>query len=134
MNSFTIPTKDEPSAQKKIVDTRNLTEDDLKRLKKEDPFLYFSIPAVRTATLLNRDVEMSSLKNGRCSRRASCPSPSRQTKSSTVTTKVERRSCISFECHTDLIVEEIFDFDEMADDDELDSMFRQLQLNHPEKQ
>ncbi len=98
----------------KVVDTRNLTENDLKRLKMQDPFLYFSIPAVRTATLLNRDVEMSSLKNGWCSRRTSCPSPSRQTESTPIT-KVERRSCISFECHTDLILEDFFD--EMADDE-----------------
>mmetsp|Transcript_24938 Transcript_24938/g.39156 ORF Transcript_24938/g.39156 Transcript_24938/m.39156 type:complete len:116 (-) Transcript_24938:151-498(-) len=114
MSSFTIPTKGEPSTQMKVVDTRNLTENDLKRLKKQDPFLYFSIPAVRTATLLNRDVEMSSLKNGWRSRRTSCPSPSRRTES-TLITKVERRSCISFECHTDLILEDFFD--EMADDE-----------------
>ena len=57
-----------------------------------------------------------------CSRRASCPSRIE----STPPTKVERRTCISFECHTDLLLEDCFD--EMANDDELDSMFRQLQL------
>ena len=63
MNSFTItiPTKGSEPAQKKEIDTQKLTQDDLKSLKKQDPFLYFSIPAVRTAALLNRDVDMSSL-------------------------------------------------------------------------
>ena len=113
--------KGEPT-QQKVIDTRNLTEEDLKTLKKQDPFLYFSIPAVRTATLLNRDVDMASLQGGQCSRRASCPSRIESTPPTT--TKVERRTCISFECHTDLLLEDFFD--EMADDDEFDSMFRQL--------
>jgi hypothetical protein len=126
MNSFTISTKGEP-IQQKVIDTRNLTEEDLKTLRKQDPFLYFSIPAVRTATLLNRDVDIASLQGGQCSRRASCPSRIE----STPPTKVERRTCISFECHTDLLLEDCFD--EMANDDKLDSMFRQLQLLRREK-
>jgi len=126
MNSFTVFTKGEP-IQQKVIDTRNLTEEDLKTLRKQDPFLYFSIPAVRTATLLSRDVDMASLQGGQCSRRASCPSRIE----STPPTKVERRTCISFECHTDLLLEACFD--EMANDDELDSMFRQLQLLRREK-
>jgi hypothetical protein len=126
INSFTVSTKGEP-IQQKVIDTRNLTEEDLKTLRKQDPFLYFSIPAVRTATLLSRDVDMASLQGGQCSRRASCPSRI----DSTPPTKVERRTCISFECHTDLLLEDCFD--EMANDDELDSMFRQLQLLRREK-
>ena len=63
MNSsaFIIPTKGSEPAQEKEIDTQNLTEDDLKRLKQKDPFLYFSIPAVRSAALLNKHVDMSSL-------------------------------------------------------------------------
>eukprot|EP00985_Skeletonema_marinoi_P031869 scaffold37836_cov79-Skeletonema_marinoi.AAC.1 len=66
INSFTVSTKGEP-IQQKVIDTRNLTEEDLKTLRKQDPFLYFSIPAVRTATLLSRDVDMASLQGGQCS-------------------------------------------------------------------
>lgn len=124
INSFTVSTKGEP-IQQKVIDTRNLTEEDLKTLRKQDPFLYFSIPAVRTATLLNRDVDM--LQGWQCSRTASCSSRI----DTTPPTKVERRICISFECHTDLLLEDCFD--EMANDDELDSMFRQLQLLRREK-
>eukprot|EP00986_Skeletonema_menzelii_P007328 scaffold2854_cov140-Skeletonema_menzelii.AAC.4 len=112
MNTFTVPTKGEPTVQKKkvIIDTRKLTKDDLKRLKKQDPFLYFSIPTVRTAALLNRDVDLKALQGGQ----HSGPTPA---------TTVERRSCISFECHTDLLLEDRFD--EIA---EFDSIIHQMQL------
>lgn len=131
MNSYTfiIPTKRSEPAKEKEIDTQKLTEDDLKSLKKKDPFLYYSIPAVRSAALLNKDVAMSSLqgRKSQCSRsgRASCPSQIE----SIPTTKVVRRSCISFECHPDLILEDYLD--NTADDEydlDLDSMIRQLQV------
>ena len=112
---FTVPTKDpamtrtEEQAQKKVIDTRYLKEEDLKTLKEQDPFLYYSIPGVRAATILsNGSVDMSSLRCGVSPRRASCPSRIESTPF-----KVERRTCISFECHTDLLLEDCFD--EMAE-------------------
>eukprot|EP00984_Skeletonema_dohrnii_P028109 scaffold17945_cov136-Skeletonema_dohrnii-CCMP3373.AAC.7 len=121
---FTVPTKGsmatrmtEDSVQKKVIDTRSLKGEDLKTLKKQDPFLYFSIPALRSATLLGREVDMSSLKGDRSSRRASCPSKIESAPS----TKIERRSRISFECHTDLILEGfIDDMDDLNMRDEFD--------------
>jgi hypothetical protein len=96
---FSVPTKgskeaEESSEQKKvIVDTKHLSAQDLKTLKKKDPFLYYSLPSsVRRNAGRNSDMDyMSSPLIG---------------KSSTPTTKVERRSCISFECHTDLVLED----------------------------
>ncbi|KAL7425838.1 hypothetical protein ACHAXM_000192 [Skeletonema potamos] len=76
-----------------MIGTSRFTEEDLKSLKNQIPFLYFSIPAVRTAAVLNRDMDMSSLKGGQPSRRASCPSRIE----STPTATIERGSCISFE-------------------------------------
>ena len=128
MNSstFIIPTKGSEPAQEKEIDTQKLTEDDLKRLKQKDPFLYFSIPAVRRAALLNKDVDMSSLQGSKsqCSSggRASYPSQIE----STPTTKVVRRSCISFECHPDLLMEDYLDNTLDDDDYVLDTMIRQL--------
>ena len=123
-----MPTKGSEPAQEKEIDTQKLTEDDLKSLKKKDPFLYFSIPAVRSAALLNKDVAMSSLQGweSRCSRsgRASYPSQGESIR----TTKVVRRSCISFECHPDLLLEDYLD--NTADDDydlDLDSIILKLQ-------
>ena len=100
---FSVPTKgskeaEESSEQKKvIVDTIHLSAQDLKTLKKQDPFLYYSLPSSlrrNTATAdgagRNSDMDyMSSPLIGKSS-----------------TTKVERRSCISFECHTDLVLED----------------------------
>ena len=131
MNSYTfiIPTKRSEPAQEKEIDTQKLTEDDLKRLKQKDPFLYFSIPAVRNAALFNKDLDMSSLqgRKSQCSSRDTASYPSQI--ESTPTTKVVRRSCISFECHPDLILEDYLD--NTADDEydlDLDSMIRQLQV------
>ena len=100
-----------------VIDTSNLDEQDLELLKKHDPFLYFSIPAVHYAAVVrnSRDIDMSAIQGSRSkaatSRRASCPSRIQQ---SSDTTKVERKSRISFECHTDLLMEELMDdFDDM---------------------
>ena len=63
----------------------------------------------------SRDIDMSAIQGSRSkaatSRRASCPSRIQQ---SSDTTKVERKSRISFECHMDLLMEELMDdFDDM---------------------
>ncbi len=109
---FSVPTKGskeaEESSQKKEIDTRYLNAQDLKTLKKQDPFLYYSLPSSvrRRNAGRNRDMDcMSSPLIGK----SSTPTPT--TKSTS--TKVERRSCISFECHTDLLLE-----DEWLNDDD----------------
>eukprot|EP00984_Skeletonema_dohrnii_P036334 scaffold37202_cov150-Skeletonema_dohrnii-CCMP3373.AAC.1 len=46
VTTFTVPTKGATStdeAPKRVIDTRNLSEEDLKALRKQDPFLYYSI-------------------------------------------------------------------------------------------
>jgi len=84
----TFPEDDRNS--KKFIDTTNLNSKNLESLKQADPFLYFSIPVVRTAAIHNREIDFSTLHD-------SYPS------------RVERRSRISFECHTDLLMEELMD-------------------------
>jgi hypothetical protein len=116
ISSFTLPATALENKPKIIVDTSNLDEQDLELLKKQDPFLYFSIPAVHHAAVVrnSRGIDMSAIQGSRSkatSRRASCPSRIQQTSDST---KVERKSRISFECHTDLLFEELMDdFDDM---------------------
>ena len=39
--------------QPKVINVKELNEDELKLLKKQDPFLYYSIPAVKKAKLAN---------------------------------------------------------------------------------
>jgi hypothetical protein len=87
---FTVPTKGPSEPKKVILDIGSLTEEDLKTLKMQDPFLYYSIPSVRRAAVCgNKGIDGSSL----------------QQQSSNRWVEVERRSCISFECHTDLLLE-----------------------------
>ena len=101
---FTVPTKtgEEDSAKKEVIDASLLTEEDLKILKKQDPFFYFSIPAAPAPAHLAREVDMSCSKGG-TSLGASFPS---QLKSAS-TTKVERKSCVSVERYPDLILERL---------------------------
>ena len=130
---FTVPTKgskeaEESSQKKVIVDTKHLNAQDLKTLKKQDPFLYYSLPSsLRRNAGKNNDMDyMSSPLIGK----SSTPTP---------TTKVERRSCISFECHTDLLLEDewLNDADVAVNEDfevdvDFDSIYDQL-LRRPKQ-
>ena len=42
-----------PQQQPKVINVKQLNEDELIQLKKQDPFLYYSIPAVKKAKLTN---------------------------------------------------------------------------------
>ena len=115
---FSVPTKgskeaEESSQKKVIVDTTHLTAQDLKILKKQDPFLYYSLPSsvrrnAATADGAGRNKDMDYMSSPLTIGKSSTPTPT--TKSTS--TKVERRSCISFECHTDVVLE-----DEWLNDD-----------------
>ena len=106
---FSVPTKGskeakESSQKKVIVDTTHLSAQDLKTLKKQDPFLYYSLPSsvrrnAATADGAGRNSDMDYMSSP-LTGKSSTPT----TKSTS--TKVERRSCISFDCHTDLVLED----------------------------
>ena len=145
VTTLTVPTKgaastDDDEAPKRVIDTRNLSEEDLEALKKQDPFLYYSIPTVRNAVLrrcsaahvttTRRNPEPARSRSR--SRRASCPS---RVESS----MVERKSCISFECHTDLLLEDFMDDAELFGNGDganfdTDTLFDQLFLRHKRQQ
>ncbi len=138
---FVVPTKgvvDEKTSETVMIDTEHLSGEALKNLRKQDPFLYYSIPAVRNAVVRHREVDMSVLRNNSGSTRSqltqdslsdtnrqalSCSSSvqvdSEPSSSSTTTTMtmVERKSCISFECSPDLILEGCLDEMALGDDD-----------------
>ena len=115
ITTLTVPTKGAAStdeAPKRVIDTRNLSEEDLKALRKQDPFLYYSIQSARNAALRRNSADMTALRNQEKlarSRRASCPSR-------VESTMVERKSCISFERHTDLLLEDCMDEAELFGD------------------
>jgi len=64
-----------------------ISMNDLGKLKEQDTFLYYSIPEVHHAKMLEEDIDASSEVD---------PWPR----------SVTRRSCISFECHPDLLLAE----------------------------
>ncbi len=92
----------------KVIDTAKLNEEDLKALKEHDPFLYYSIIQ---------------------SNRNRCPSAQEM---------VKRRSCISFECHVDMFMDDDCTLEGRDDDDGVDSnaMFDRLllQIRNEKKQ
>ena len=150
LDIYTVPTKgpsdeEEEPAQKKIIDTKFLSEDDLKALKKQDPFHYYSIPTVRAATVRRGSIDTVSstqqdgTRTAQPRRRISCP----YRINSTPTSKVERRTCISFECHPDMffhdnnnVHEEVDDSDTQEDDmnEDYDSLFEDLSHYHDKQQ
>mmetsp|Transcript_19736 Transcript_19736/g.39460 ORF Transcript_19736/g.39460 Transcript_19736/m.39460 type:complete len:87 (+) Transcript_19736:334-594(+) len=73
------------------IDTSNLNEQDFDFLKNQDPFLYYSIPAVRQAEVVHsRDNDVSDIQvQGKGSHR------------------VERQSRISFECPMSVLMEDL---------------------------
>lgn len=98
----TVPT--DPWRPGKQVNIKNLSSADLLSLKKKDAFSYYSIPAVRSAALLNKEVDLSKLKESTFKR--SCPSRT-QTTSEVSPETVLRASRVSFECHIDQLLTEI---------------------------
>ena len=80
------------------VDVRkSITEQDLESLKKQHPFLYYSIPGVRDATVLLEHTDLHQVaQNGLQTSRTSEP-----------VAKVQRCRRLSFECHPDLMLRDL---------------------------
>ena len=109
-----------PIAKPKIkqVDVRNLSEKDAKSLHQQDPFMYYSIPGLRQATILLRDIDHSNVETLRHGY-AVLQVNNAQQRPGTTETIIPRRSRISFECHPDVHVADLFG-DLFGDDDVLD--------------
>jgi hypothetical protein len=99
------------------------------------PFLYYSIQSARNAALRRSSADLTALRNQEevaRSLRASCPSR-------VESTMVERKSCISFERHTDLLLEDCMDETELFGDGagadlDTDALFDQLLLRSKRQQ
>ena len=126
--AISVPTKGSPSTQKKkSIDTAHLSEDDLKALKKQDPFLYYSIPTVRAAAVRRgsmdtpSSVQQDAGLDTQSHRRVSCPD-----RIESSPTKVERQTRISFECYSDVFFGEVSDGEDMDEEDDADVDFDSL--------
>ena len=125
---------------KEVEVNNSLSAKDLKSLKKRDPFLYYSIPGVRDAAILQMghddDVDMHQVaQNGLQRHCQTCPATMETSCTSQPVTKVKRCTRVSFECHGDLLI----DLDELVKDfagmdvekgladDPFDSLFKLLE-------
>jgi len=82
----------------------NISPDDLESIHRDDPFMYFSIPGVRMAKVLMKDIDLANLGS---TGHSSSPSSSDKGPKHQ---KVSRSTCISFECHPDLILEDLMEY------------------------
>ena len=103
-----IPLKDSTvkTPQARAMDIKELSKEELKSLKEDDPFMYYSIPGIRMATIFGKDVNASD-KGALCLHhfsdgRQEPAFKKAKTASSKSTTTVLRQTRISFEAPMDL--------------------------------
>ena len=110
-----IPTTGSP--EQREVDISNISHEDLQALREKDAFLYYSIPSVRHAELGFSDPSRSS-------RVLDSPAAAAASEEASASTTVKRCTRVSFECHTDLLMEDYLteDLDEQFDEEELARM------------
>ncbi len=106
-----IPTAGSP--EQREVDISNISHEDLQALRKKDAFLYYSIPSVRRAELGFSD-------SSRFSRVLDSQAPA------AASTTVKRCTRVSFECHSDLLMEDYLSEDLDFDEEELARIDHQL--------
>ena len=122
----------------RVVTIKSMNADDLESIKKTDAFLYYSIPAIRSAEVLMQGTETSDeVQQGWRTIRSSSPSTRLQTaqdNKSESSLTVTRSTCISFECHPDLLLEDMMSdcFDDDSDDaeDPLDTFLTSCSNDH----
>ncbi|KAL7487120.1 hypothetical protein ACHAW6_012716 [Cyclotella cf. meneghiniana] len=90
-----VPTFPSEPRKPKQVDVSKLTKDDIQSLRKDDPFMYYSIPGVSKADLLCQPVDCSNLQSlirgdASCSR------------------VVSRRSRVSTECDFAVLFKDVW--------------------------
>ncbi len=87
------------------IDISALSAQDLQSLKQDDPFLYYSIPVVRKSAYNFEEPDVSRTSLRGCS-------------------TVERRTRVSYECHSDLLLMDDLKecFEEKYDESALDQM------------
>ena len=103
--SIKVPTKLMEKKPKRGVDLKNITgPDDLKSIQKQDPFMYYSIPGVREATVLMRDIDTYILLGGAPQ---GVQEQSAQELAPPKSQRVRRTTRLSFECHPDLILGDV---------------------------
>lgn len=108
----------------KQINLSDLDSSDVTSLKTKDPFMYYSIPGVKMASMLDKEIDWSTFD-------VSAPSSDHQNKRQKITGSgpkeaciVVRKSQVSYECHPGIFDQEHADDEPIkskADDKELHS-------------
>eukprot|EP01083_Nonionella_stella_P139322 424804_1 len=122
LSSYQVKTKlGDAKTNEQYYDITDISADELHLIKEQDPFLYYSIP-----TKAHQDPPRDR-KRGSCTSWSSSSSSS--SSSSTEdrpmiqqqpTRRVSRKSCISVECHPDLLMCGIFNYNNVDIEDDID--------------
>ena len=104
----------------KKVDIKDISADALKSIQKEDSFMYYSIPGVRSAKVLMKDIDTSNLEASQFRNCILCPSRLETVQDKAQPRTVTRSSRISFECHPDLLLEDLLNDAEDCDQEGTD--------------
>jgi len=118
LSSYQVKTKlGDAKTNEQYYDITDISADELHLIKEQDPFLYYSIP-----TKVHQDPPRDR-KRGSCTSLSSSSSDSssstedRPLMQQQPTRRVSRKSCISVECHPDLLMDDIFQNNVDLDDD-----------------
>ena len=126
VSCYEVPTATAAPTPTQVDVDKSISEQDLKSLKKQDPFLYYSIPGVRDATVrLKRTDDMHQIVQNGLRRCQSCPESSkassgtpRRSEPPAPVAKVQRRTRLSFERHPDLLWDGTDDIADMGNPQE----------------
>ncbi|KAL3785669.1 hypothetical protein HJC23_001940 [Cyclotella cryptica] len=89
------------------VNLEAFNSSDVASLKTKDPFLYYSIPAVKKAEVLQKELDLSSSDPLANFSRRQYRNPKQACDEKRVSLTVTRCSRVSFECHTDLLLQDL---------------------------
>ena len=137
LSSYQVKTKlGDVNTNEQYYDITDISADELHLIKEQDPFLYYSIP---TPTKVHQDPPRDR-KRGSCTSLSSSSSESSSSSTSTEdrpfmqqqpTRRVSRKSCISVECHPDLLMDDIFNFNNVDLDDMDMGIARDVDVEDP---
>lgn len=120
VHSVPMSVLEQRTTSRQELDLQEYSKEELQELKMKDPFMYYSIPGVRSAKLALKDIDLSdvsALCQGGTNAKSSSR-PSERSKGSSNNTIVVRRSALSLECHSDIFLAYVFDDLSVCDDDE----------------
>ena len=108
----------------KRINLDELHSSDVAALKTKDPFMYYSIPSVKNAAVLQRDCDRANIDSPINFSGPVCKMQNQVGENEPAPRAVTRKSRVSFECHASLLLEDVVnDSMKAVDSEEEDSSF-----------